>query len=50
MFTRRTATVIMSAPDASCARTITDGDEYLPVPTINLEAKLLSAIFKTSMT
>src|SRR3954451_14290698 len=48
MFTRRTATVIISAPDASCARTITAGDEYLPVPTINRDENDLSAIFRTS--
>ena len=30
MFTRRTATVTMSAPEASCACTITAGDEYFP--------------------
>ena len=37
MFTRRTATVIISAPEASCACTITAGDEYLPVPTKSRE-------------
>ena len=40
MFTRRTATVIMSAPEASCALAITDGEAYLPVPTINREANV----------
>src|SRR6185369_844721 len=49
MFTRRTATVIISAPDASCARTITAGDEYLPVPTNRREVNVLSAIVKRSM-
>src|SRR6266436_4763455 len=48
MFTRRTATVIISAPDASCACTITAGDEYLPVPTISREVNVLSAIRKLS--
>ena len=48
MFTRRTATVIISAPDASCALTMTAGDEYLPVPTMRREEKLLSAIVKVS--
>src|SRR5262245_52136136 len=48
MFTRRTATVIISAPDASCARTMTGGDEYLPVPTISREENVLSAIFRRS--
>ena len=38
MFTRRTATVTMSAPDASCARCMTANDEYLPVPTIRRDA------------
>src|ERR1051325_3427552 len=46
MFTRRTATVIMSAPEASCAFTMTDGDEYFPVPTISREANVLPAIVK----
>src|SRR3954447_25254221 len=48
MFTRRTATVIISAPDASCARTITAGDEYLPVPTISRDENDLSAIVSRS--
>ena len=46
MFTRRTATVIISAPDASCACTITAGDEYLPVPTKRRDENVLSAIVK----
>jgi hypothetical protein len=50
MFTRLTATVIISAPDASCAFTMTDGEEYLPVPTINREVNVLSAIVKLSIT
>src|SRR5205814_495960 len=49
MFTRRTATVIISAPDASCARTITAGEEYLPVPTINRDVNVLSAVVRRSM-
>src|SRR2546428_786897 len=48
MFTRRTATVIISAPDAPCALTMTAGDAYLPVPTMRREEKLLSAITKLS--
>ena len=44
MFTRRTATVIMSAPDASCACTMTAGDEYLPVPTMSRDANVLPAM------
>ena len=46
MFTRRTATVIISAPEASCAFTMTAGDEYLPVPTMRRDVKVLSAIVK----
>src|SRR6266581_4146243 len=48
MFTRRTATVIISAPDASCARAISAGDEYFPVPTMSLEVNILSAMVKVS--
>ena len=44
MFTRLTATVIISAPDASCAFTITAGEVYLPVPTMRREENRLSAI------
>src|SRR5262245_14566017 len=44
MFTRRTATVTISAPDASCACAITANDEYLPVPTINRDLKVRPAI------
>src|SRR5688572_29586547 len=44
MFTRRTATVAMSAPDASCARAITACDEYLPVPMIRREANVRPAM------
>src|ERR1700730_15723238 len=39
----------MSAPEASCAFTITGGDEYLPVPTIRRDEKVLPAITKVSM-
>src|ERR1051325_11610893 len=49
MLTRRTATVIISAPAASCARTITAGDEYLPVPTINRDVNVLPAMLKVSI-
>jgi hypothetical protein len=49
MFTRRTATVTMSAPDASWARTMTDGDEYFPVPTMSRDAKVFPAIVKLSI-
>src|SRR5688572_28207037 len=35
--TRRTATVIISAPDSSCASRMTSLDEYLPVPTMRRE-------------
>src|SRR5882724_875316 len=49
MFTRRTATVIISAPDASCALTMTAFDEYLPVPTIRRDVNVLSAIVKESI-
>src|SRR5688572_15336192 len=49
MLTRLTATVIISAPDASCAFTMTAGDEYLPVPTMRREVNVLSAIVKLSM-
>src|SRR5688500_13922320 len=49
MFTRRTATVTMSVPDASCALTITAGEEYLPVPTIKRERKDLPAMTRSSI-
>src|SRR6266542_5617836 len=48
MFTRRTATVIMSAPEASCARTITAWEEYFPVPTMSRDENVLPAIVKVS--
>jgi hypothetical protein len=50
MLTRRTATVIISAPEASCAWTMTAGDEYLPVPTISRDVNVLSAMVKISIT
>src|SRR5581483_10245483 len=49
MFTRRTATVMTSAPDASCAFTMTAGDEYLPVPTKSRDLKVRPAMVKVSM-
>ena len=44
MFTRRTATVTMSAPEASCACAITACDEYLPVPTISRDVNVRPAM------
>src|SRR5687767_5242779 len=44
MFTRRTATVTMSAPDASCARAMTGCDGYLPVPMISRDWNVRPAI------
>ena len=38
--TRRTATVTISAPDASMARTISSLLRYFPVPTMRRERKL----------
>src|ERR1043165_10062601 len=46
MLTRRTATVTMSAPDASCACAITACDEYLPVPTMRRDRNVRFAIVK----
>src|SRR5689334_10641307 len=46
MFTRRTATVTMSAPEASCACAMIGCDEYLPVPTIRREANVRPAMTK----
>ena len=46
MLTRRTATVTMSAPDASWARCMTGNDEYLPVPTIRRDLNSRPAITK----
>jgi hypothetical protein len=50
MFTRLTATVIISAPDASWAFTITAGEVYLPVPTISREPNDLPAMTRVSIT
>jgi len=44
MFTRRTATVTISAPDAACACAITACDGYLPVPTIRRDLNVRPAI------
>ena len=41
-FTRRTATVTISVPDAACASAITACDGYLPVPTIRRDRKVRS--------
>src|SRR3954469_18389303 len=48
MFTRRTATVIISVPDASCAWIMTAGDEYLPVPTNSRDVNVFPAIVRRS--
>src|SRR5262249_45097577 len=37
MFTRRTATVTISAPDASTARRVSSNERYFPVPTMRRE-------------
>src|SRR3954454_3432436 len=44
MLTRRTATVTMSAPDASWACRMTANDEYFPVPTISRDLNSRPAI------
>src|SRR5262245_37195233 len=44
MFTRRTATVTMSAPEASCACAITGNDEYFPVPTMSRDLNVRAAM------
>jgi hypothetical protein len=41
--------VTMSAPDASCALTMTACDEYLPVPMMRRDANVLPAIEKVFM-
>ena len=46
MFTRRTATVTMSAPDAACACAMTACDGYLPVPTISRDVNVRPAMTK----
>src|SRR6266849_2560326 len=43
------ATVTMSAPDASCALTMTACDEYLPVPMMRRDANVLPAMEKVFM-
>ena len=43
MFTRRTATVTISAPDASTAAAFCAKSLYLPVPTISRELKVRPA-------
>ena len=49
MFTRLTATVTMSAPDAFTALAVSIKFLYFPVPTINLDLKDLPAILKISL-
>src|SRR5829696_5287085 len=44
MLTRRTATVTISAPAASCAWAMTAKDEYLPVPTISRDVNVRPAM------
>src|SRR4029450_3311873 len=39
--TRRTATVMISVPDASCASRMTSMEEYFPVPTISRDVNSL---------
>src|SRR6187549_3196057 len=48
MFTRRTATVTISAPDASTAAAFCSKSLYLPVPTISRELKLRPATCQRS--
>ena len=45
---RRTATVTISAPDASMARAVSAKSLYLPVPTIRRERKVLPATVQLS--
>src|SRR5438552_1139137 len=49
MFTRRTATVTISAPDASTARRVSSNDRYLPVPTMSRERYSRPASVKASL-
>src|SRR5262249_34780153 len=49
MFTRRTATVTISAPDASTARRVSSNDRYLPVPTMSRERYSRPASVKVSL-
>src|SRR5918999_1977570 len=44
MFTRLTATVTMSAPDASCACAMTGNEGYLPVPTMSRDRNVRPAM------
>jgi hypothetical protein len=46
MFTRRTATVTISEPEASYAWDMTAYEEYLPVPTMSRDVNVLPAITK----
>src|SRR5688572_16286896 len=46
MFTRLTATVTISAPDAVCACAITAFEGYLPVPTMSRERNVRPAMTK----
>src|SRR3954470_20740749 len=48
ILTRRTATVTISAPDASTAAAFCSNDLYLPVPTISREPKLRPATAPSS--
>src|SRR5688500_1434171 len=48
MFTRRTATVTISAPDASRAAAFSSKLLYLPVPTISREVKVRPATVQLS--
>src|SRR4051812_23733350 len=48
IFTRRTATVTISAPDASTAAAFSSKLLYLPVPTISREAKVRPATVQVS--
>ena len=49
MLTRRTATVTISAPDASTAAAFCSKLLYLPVPTISREVKVLPATLQVSL-
>ena len=48
MFTRRTATVTISAPEASTAAAFSSKLLYLPVPTIRREVKVRPATVQVS--
>ena len=48
-FTRRTATVTISAPEASMARAVSCPERYFPVPTIRRERNCLPAMMKESI-